>query len=165
MKKNALPGHLPASVAEFAAVIATRDQALARDAADPLAPLRAEFALPDGVIYLDGNSLGALPRRTAARLQQTITGEWGEGLIRSWNSAGWIDLAGEIGDRIAHPDRRRARRGLDRRLDLGQPVQGAERLRGPAEGGCAGAHARCFRSAATFRPTCTSPRASPSPPG
>ncbi len=82
-------------------MIATRDQALARDAADPLAPLRAEFALPEGVIYLDGNSLGALPRRTAARLQQTIAGEWGEGLIRSWNSAGWIDLAGTIGDRIA----------------------------------------------------------------
>jgi kynureninase len=82
-------------------VIATRDQALARDAADPLAPLRAEFALPEGVIYLDGNSLGALPRRTAARVQQTITGEWGEGLIRSWNSAGWIDLARSIGDRIA----------------------------------------------------------------
>jgi len=53
------------------------------------------------VIYLDGNSLGALPRRTAARLQQTIAGEWGEGLIRSWNSAGWIDLAGSIGDRVA----------------------------------------------------------------
>ena len=82
-------------------MIATRDQALARDAADPLAPLRAEFALPEGLIYLDGNSLGALPRRTAARLQQTIAGEWGEGLIRSWNSAGWIALAGEIGDRIA----------------------------------------------------------------
>jgi len=82
-------------------VIATRDQALARDAADPLAPLRAEFTLPEGVIYLDGNSLGALPRRTAARVQQTITCEWGEGLIRSWNSAGWIDLGREIGDRIA----------------------------------------------------------------
>ena len=82
-------------------MIATRDQALARDAADPLAPLRAEFALPEGLIYLDGNSLGALPRRTAARLAQTITGEWGEGLIRSWNSARWIDLAGAIGDRIA----------------------------------------------------------------
>jgi len=78
-----------------------RDEALARDAADPLAPLRAEFALPEGVIYLDGNSLGALPRRTAARLQQTVVGEWGEGLIRSWNSARWIDLAGAIGDRIA----------------------------------------------------------------
>ena len=82
-------------------MIATRDQALARDAADPLAPLRAEFTLPEGLIYLDGNSLGALPRRTAARLQQTIAGEWGEGLIRSWNSAGWIELAGSIGDRIA----------------------------------------------------------------
>ncbi len=82
-------------------MIATRDQALARDAADPLAPLRAEFVLPEGVIYLDGNSLGALPRRTAARLQQTVLGEWGEGLIRSWNSAGWIDLARSIGDRIA----------------------------------------------------------------
>jgi len=57
--------------------------------------------LPEGLIYLDGNSLGALPRRTAARLQQTIAGEWGEGLIRSWNSAGWIDLAGSIGDRVA----------------------------------------------------------------
>ena len=82
-------------------MIATREQALARDAADPLAPLRAEFTLPEGLIYLDGNSLGALPRRTAARLQQTIAGEWGEGLIRSWNSAGWIELAGSIGDRIA----------------------------------------------------------------
>ena len=82
-------------------MIATRDQALARDAADPLAPLRAEFTLPEGLIYLDGNSLGALPCRTAARLQQTIAGEWGEGLIRSWNSAGWIDLAGSIGDRVA----------------------------------------------------------------
>jgi kynureninase len=82
-------------------MIATREQALARDAADPLAPLRAEFVLPEGLIYLDGNSLGALPRRTAARLAQTIAGEWGEGLIRSWNSAGWIALAGAIGDRIA----------------------------------------------------------------
>ena len=81
-------------------MIATREQALARDAADPLAPLRAEFVLPEGLIYLDGNSLGALPRRTAARLAQTIAGEWGEGLIRSWNSAGWIALAGAIGDRI-----------------------------------------------------------------
>ena len=96
------PEHLPASVAEFWTVDSPpRDQALARDAADPLAPLRAEFALPEGVIYLDGNSLGALPRRTAARLSQTVAGEWGEGLIRSWNGAGWIDLAGRIGDRIA----------------------------------------------------------------
>ena len=81
-------------------MIATRDQALARDAADPLTTLRDEFTLPEGVVYLDGNSLGALPRRTAARVQQTIAGEWGEGLIRSWNSAGWMDLSREIGDAI-----------------------------------------------------------------
>ena len=52
-----------------------------------------EFALPEGVIYLDGNSLGALPRPHRARGAADVTGEWGEGLIRSWNSAGWIDLA------------------------------------------------------------------------
>ena len=71
------------------------------DFADPLRALRAEFSLPEGVIYLDGNSLGALPRRTAARLAEVALGEWGEGLIRSWNTAGWIDMAAHIGDRIA----------------------------------------------------------------
>jgi len=81
--------------------VSTRDAALALDAADALAPLRDEFALPDGVVYLDGNSLGALPRRTAARVQQTVEDEWGRGLIRSWNEAGWIGLAHEIGDAIA----------------------------------------------------------------
>ncbi|MEP7301404.1 MAG: kynureninase [Caldimonas sp.] len=81
--------------------MSSRQEALARDAADPLAALRAEFVLPEGVIYLDGNSLGALPKRTAARVGTTIEREWGEGLIRSWNSAGWIDLAGRIGDAIA----------------------------------------------------------------
>ncbi len=83
------------------AKISTRDAALALDAADALGPLRDEFALPEGVIYLDGNSLGALPRRTAARVQQTIEAEWGQGLIRSWNDAGWITLAHGIGDAIA----------------------------------------------------------------
>ena len=63
--------------------------------------LRDEFALPEGVIYLDGNSLGALPRRTAARLAEVAAREWGEGLIRSWNNAGWIDLSRRIGDKIA----------------------------------------------------------------
>ncbi len=67
----------------------TRDQALAADAADPLAPLRLQFQIPDGLVYLDGNSLGVLPRSTAARLQQVINQEWGVGLIGSWNSAGW----------------------------------------------------------------------------
>ena len=79
----------------------TRQDALALDAADPLAPLRAQFSLPPGVIYLDGNSLGVLPRQTAARVQQVVTEEWGQGLIRSWNSAGWIDLPQRVGDKIA----------------------------------------------------------------
>ncbi len=79
----------------------TRAQALALDAADPLASLRAQFALPDGVIYLDGNSLGVLPRSTAARVQQVLTEEWGQGLIRSWNSAGWIAMPQRIGNKIA----------------------------------------------------------------
>ena len=82
------------------ATILSRDDCVARDRADPLAPLRDEFALPHGVVYLDGNSLGALPKRTAARLTELVTNEWGEGLIRSWNDAGWIDLSRRIGDKI-----------------------------------------------------------------
>ena len=80
---------------------ATRDAAAALDAADPLASLRDQFVLPEGVVYLDGNSLGALPKRAAARVQATIEHEWGEGLIRSWNTAGWIELSRRIGDKIA----------------------------------------------------------------
>ena len=79
----------------------TRDEALALDAADPLAPLRGQFYLPPGLIYLDGNSLGVLPRATAARLQQVVVQEWGQGLIGSWNSAGWMDLPQRVGDKIA----------------------------------------------------------------
>ncbi|MCY7315011.1 MAG: aminotransferase class V-fold PLP-dependent enzyme [Rubrivivax sp.] len=79
----------------------TRDDALALDAQDPLAPLRAQFDLPQGVIYLDGNSLGVLPRSTAARVQQVVAEEWGQGLIRSWNSAGWMALPERVGDKIA----------------------------------------------------------------
>ena len=79
----------------------TRDDALALDAADPLASLREQFSLPPGVIYLDGNSLGVLPRTTAARVQQVVLEEWGRGLIRSWNSAGWITLPQRVGDKIA----------------------------------------------------------------
>ena len=80
---------------------ARRDDCIALDRADPLAALRDEFVLPEGVIYLDGNSLGALPRRTAARVADVAAHEWGEGLIRSWNDAGWIDLPQRIGDKIA----------------------------------------------------------------
>jgi kynureninase len=79
----------------------TLHDCIALDAQDPLAPLRQQFELPDGVIYLDGNSLGALPRSTAARVQQVVQQEWGEGLIRSWNTAGWITLPQRVGDKIA----------------------------------------------------------------
>ena len=73
----------------------------ARDAQDPLRGLRGHFTLPDGVIYLDGNSLGVLPRATAARVAQVVSQEWGEGLIGSWNAAGWMALPQRIGDKIA----------------------------------------------------------------
>jgi kynureninase len=79
----------------------TLQDCLALDAADPLAALRDRFALPAGVIYLDGNSLGALPKATAGRLQAAIQGEWGEGLIRSWNAADWIGAPQRIGAKIA----------------------------------------------------------------
>src|SRR5258708_847357 len=71
------------------------------DAADPLRGFRDRFALPDGVIYLDGNSLGALPRATAGRLAELVAAEWGRDLITSWNKHGWIDLPLRVGDKIA----------------------------------------------------------------
>ena len=79
----------------------SRDAALALDAADVLAPLREQFELPPGLIYLDGNSLGVLPRATAARVQQVVRQEWGQGLIGSWNSADWMALPQRVGDKIA----------------------------------------------------------------
>ncbi|WP_317203909.1 kynureninase [Janthinobacterium sp.] len=79
----------------------TRNDCLARDADDALAPLRALFDLPEGVIYLDGNSLGARPRAALARAQDVIAREWGRDLIRSWNTAGWFDLPKRLGDRLA----------------------------------------------------------------
>jgi len=79
----------------------TRQDMLRLDAEDPLAPLRELFELPEGVIYLDGNSLGVLPRAASSRLQQVVHNEWGRDLIKSWNSAGWIHLPQRIGDKIA----------------------------------------------------------------
>ena len=79
----------------------TRDDCAARDAADPLAPLRAQFVHPPGIIYLDGNSLGLQPLAAAARVAQVVQQEWGQGLIRSWNHAGWMDLPQRVGDKIA----------------------------------------------------------------
>ena len=73
----------------------------ALDASDPLRALREQFSLPPGVIYLDGNSLGVLPKATAARVAEVVTQEWGSQLIRAWNSAGWFDLPQRLGDKIA----------------------------------------------------------------
>ncbi len=70
------------------------------DRNDPLAALRARFALPAGVIYLDGNSLGAMPHAAAERLHTTLHTDWSQQLIKSWNSAGWIDLPQRVGDKI-----------------------------------------------------------------
>jgi len=71
------------------------------DCGDPLRGMRERFTLPEGVVYLDGNSLGALPAATPARVAELVTREWGQGLIRSWNDAGWYDLPRGLGDRIA----------------------------------------------------------------
>lgn len=79
----------------------TRADLAALDAGDPLAHCRDRFSLPEGVIYMDGNSLGALPRTTAARLADVVTREWGHDLIRSWNTAQWITYPQRLGDRIA----------------------------------------------------------------
>jgi kynureninase len=79
----------------------TRDEALALDAADPLARFHAAFDLPKGTIYLDGNSLGPPPRSAVARLAEVVSEEWGRGLIRSWNTAGWIEAPTRVGCKIA----------------------------------------------------------------
>ena len=76
-------------------------EARAFDAADPIAGYRKQFALPPGVIYLDGNSLGALPLGTAARLGEVVRREWGDGLVRSWNGADWIGMPRRVGAMIA----------------------------------------------------------------
>lgn len=79
----------------------TRNACLALDTSDPLAALRPQFDLPQDVIYLDGNSLGALPREALSRAREVIAREWGSDLIRSWNKAGWFDLPMRLGDRLA----------------------------------------------------------------
>jgi len=78
-----------------------RHDAAALDAADPLARFRSAFCLPEGVIYLDGNSLGPLPAATAARVERLVREEWGQGLIRSWNTAGWIEAPQRAGAKLA----------------------------------------------------------------
>lgn len=79
----------------------TRAEAQALDAADPLRAKRDLFVIPKDTIYLDGNSLGPLPRHAADRLDQAVKEEWGESLIRGWNAHGWFDLPRTLGERIA----------------------------------------------------------------
>ncbi len=75
--------------------------AQALDSADPLAKFRDRFALPDGIIYLDGNSLGALPKESIERTSNVVLQQWGNSLIRSWNDHGWIEAPQRIGAKIA----------------------------------------------------------------
>jgi kynureninase len=84
------PAHCPA-----------RNDAKAMDAADPLAECRAQFLLPPGAIYLDGNSLGALPRATPERVAALVRDEWGSDLIAGWNKHGWMAMSARIGGKIA----------------------------------------------------------------
>lgn len=79
----------------------TSETLSALDREDPLARFRDEFDLPEGVIYLDGNSLGPMPRRTLARLIDVTREEWGQSLITGWNKHSWIGLPQRIGDKIA----------------------------------------------------------------
>jgi kynureninase len=79
----------------------TLNQCQQRDASDPLRGLKDLFTLPPGVIYLDGNSLGVLPKATSARVAEVVTQEWGVGLIRSWNTAGWFESPQKVGNKIA----------------------------------------------------------------
>ena len=72
-----------------------------RDAQDPLHSLRDHFALPPGVIYLDGNSLGVLPKAAPARIADVVQREWGTDLIKSWNTARWFDLPQRLGNQLA----------------------------------------------------------------
>jgi kynureninase len=79
----------------------TREECEARDRTDPLAAVRAAFTLPEGVIYLDGHSLGPATHAALTRVQATAQDEWGRGLIRSWNDAGWFELPRTVGGKLA----------------------------------------------------------------
>ena len=73
----------------------------ALDQADVLRPLKDQFSLPPGLIYLDGNSLGAMPKAAPERVQAVVKQQWGHDLIQSWNTAAWVHWPGQIGDKIA----------------------------------------------------------------
>jgi len=78
----------------------TLEDCLQADLLDPLAALKQRFSLPDGVIYLDGNSLGVLPNTARARSAEVLEQEWGVGLIRSWNTANWFELPSRLGNKL-----------------------------------------------------------------
>ena len=78
----------------------TREDCLALDRADPLSPRRESFRLPSGIIYLDGNSLGALTIGAEQRISEVAKVQWGVDLIRSWNVHGWIDYPRTLGERV-----------------------------------------------------------------
>jgi kynureninase len=80
--------------------LTSREACIARDSADPLRAFRERFTIPEGIVYLDGNSLGPMPRAAAGILGRTIEQEWGQDLIKSWNSAGWFDMPARLGDRV-----------------------------------------------------------------
>jgi kynureninase len=79
----------------------TKEDVAKLDSADTLAHCRDRFQLPQGVIYLDGNSLGALPKSVPSRMSRAIEQEWGVGLIRSWNDADWYPAPQRVGGRVA----------------------------------------------------------------
>lgn len=78
-----------------------RADCLDLDRLDPLAVLRDLFKLEEGLVYLDGNSLGAMPRVTPRRVAEVVEREWGRGLIRSWTDAGWLEAPQRLGDKVA----------------------------------------------------------------
>ncbi len=110
-----------------------RDEAVALDRDDPLGALRDQFALPTTTIYLDGNSLGVPPAAAAQRAQTVIAAEWGEGLIRSWNSAGWFALPRRLGNKLAPLIGAARQRSGRHRYDFDQPVQAALGCRAAGE--------------------------------
>jgi kynureninase len=79
--------------------VTDREDAIALDERDPLRSFRSRFAMPEGIVYLDGNSLGPLPVATRDRLASLVSAEWGERLIRGWDE-GWLDLPVTVGDRV-----------------------------------------------------------------
>jgi kynureninase len=90
----------PSSWYDVLSVPTARARALALDDADPLAPCRELFALPESLIYLNGNSLGALALNVPERVADVVAREWGNGLVGSWDSNGWWDAPVRVGDRI-----------------------------------------------------------------